>query len=40
MRKCDICGDKITTDEINSGKSTNVKLYPLIERKLSTLGDR
>ncbi len=26
---CDICGDKITTNEIISGKSTNVKLYGL-----------
>lgn len=26
---CDLCGDKVTTDEIISGKATNTKLYGL-----------
>ena len=26
---CDICGDKITTDEINSGKTSSNKIYGL-----------
>ena len=33
MRKseyiCDICGAKTTTDEINSGKTSSVKIYGL-----------
>ena len=26
---CDICGAKTTTDEINSGKTSSVKIYGL-----------